>query len=160
MSKRIIGSAIAAGIFLLAVLGGGDSQPESADLNTSVPSVNQMATTEKTIEPVKPTCDGSSITAHCVADGVSYATYLYHPAIPEQSHTETVTTYEEQVTGYCTLCVDGTFSPSCATGRGACSHHGGVAQWNAPRYSSVPKRTTRTIVDSPAKEAYYEKVTE
>jgi tetratricopeptide (TPR) repeat protein len=35
-----------------------------------------------------------------------------------------------RVTGYVTRCCDG--STSMATGRGACSHHGGVCNWNEP----------------------------
>lgn len=40
----------------------------------------------------------------------------------------------KKVVGHCTLCNDGSYSPTCATGRGACSHHGGVRQYNAPIY--------------------------
>jgi tetratricopeptide (TPR) repeat protein len=35
---------------------------------------------------------------------------------------------------YQTVCCDGTFSPSNAKGRGACSHHGGVCDWDYPIY--------------------------
>lgn len=105
-----------------------------------------------------PVCDGTKITSKCKVDGVVYKTYLYHPAIAAKTHQETVTTYKEQVTGYCTLCADGTYSPSCATGRGACSWHGGVAQWNAPIKSSVPVYSTKLVVDAPAKEAYFDKI--
>ena len=35
---------------------------------------------------------------------------------------------------YQTVCCDGTDSPSNAKGRGACSHHGGVCNWNKPIY--------------------------
>ncbi len=42
------------------------------------------------------------------------------------------------ITGYCTLCNDGTYSPSCAVGRGACSWHSGVASYNAAEYRIVP----------------------
>ena len=42
------------------------------------------------------------------------------------------------VTGYCTLCNDGTFSPSCAVGRGACSYHSGVASYNVAEYRTIP----------------------
>lgn len=103
-------------------------------------------------------CNGTTVTRDCVADGINYSTYIYHPAVAEKSHTETVTTYEDEISGYCTLCNDGTFSPSCATGRGACSHHDGVAQRNAPRYTSVPKTSSTQVIDSPAQEAFFEKV--
>lgn len=112
----------------------------------------------KTKAKPKPTCDGKKVTSNCAVDGVSYKKYIYHAAIAEKSHAEQVTTYQKQVTGYCTLCQDGTYSPSCATGRGACSHHGGVAQWNAPRYSNVPVYSTKVVVDAPAIDAYTEKI--
>lgn len=105
-----------------------------------------------------PVCDGTSVTSRCRTDDGVYTTYVYHPAVAAKTHQETEVTYREEVTGYCTLCMDGTYSPSCATGRGACSHHGGVAQWNAPRTSKVPVNSSRLVVDVPAKEAYYDKV--
>ena len=105
-----------------------------------------------------PICNGTSVSANCKTDDGIYKTFVYHPAVAAKTHQETEVTYREEVTGYCTLCVDGTYSPSCATGRGACSHHGGVAQWNAPRISRVPVYGSRLVVDVPAKEAYYDKV--
>lgn len=158
MSKRVILGAVVAGFVLLGVIGGGD-QPASSNLDT-IQSDIISPTVEVAAEPIKPTCDGSAIAANCVVDGIAYATYIYHPAVPEKTRTETITTYRQEVASYCTLCNDGTFSPSCATGRGACSHHGGVAQWNAPRYRSVPVHDTRTVVDAPAQEPYYEKILE
>lgn len=104
-----------------------------------------------------PTCDGKIVQKDCKLSGKYYSIYIYHPAVPAQTHKETTTTYREVVVGYCTLCVDGTYSPSCATGSGACSWHGGVAQWNAPRYAEVPIESTKTVIDEPAKAAYYEK---
>jgi len=105
-----------------------------------------------------PVCDGTNVTSKCKADDGIYKTYVYHPAIAAKTHQETEITYREEVTGYCTLCVDGTYSPSCATGSGACSWHGGVAQWNAPRTSRAAVYGGKLIVDEPAKEAYYDKV--
>ncbi len=105
-----------------------------------------------------PVCDGTNVTSSCKADGGIYKRYVYHSAIAAKTHQETEVTYREEVTGYCTLCADGTYSPTCATGRGACSWHGGVAQWNAPRKSSVPVYGSKLVVDEPAKEAYYDKV--
>ncbi len=145
-------------VALLIVAFSSQSNPDTSNSVT-----NKANTSSNVTQPTpkqKPICDGTTVTASCAVDGISYSTYIYHPAVPEKSHTETVTTYEKEVAGYCTLCNDGTYSPSCATGRGACSHHGGVAQWNAPRYSSVPKTSTKTVIDSPAQEAYYEKVVE
>ena len=118
-------------------------------------------TVESEYKPApKPTCEGISILSSRIHDGVSYRTYIYSPAVTEKSHTEQATTYMREVVDYCTLCNDGTYSPSCATGRGAGSHHGGVAEWDAPRYANVPVYTNKTVIDVPAKDAYYEKVAE
>ena len=43
----------------------------------------------------------------------------------------------KRITGYITLCNDGTTSG--ATGRGACSWHGGVSEWNHPIYEEYRK---------------------
>jgi hypothetical protein len=64
----------------------------------------------------------------------------YKPGIPDR----------KEVVGYCTLCNDGTFSPSCAVGRGACSWHGGVSAYNVARY-----RTIQGTPEVKAKEATY-----
>lgn len=40
---------------------------------------------------------------------------------------------------YQTVCCDGSDSPSNAKGRGACSHHGGVCNWNKPIYQTYRK---------------------
>ena len=148
MKKRTTIISLVAGVIVLGIISSAAGQLQP--INTISPS--------KAAEKVTPACDGTIVTKNCAVEGVSYTTYVYHTAVPEKSHMETVTTYEEKVTSYCTLCDDGTYSPSCATGRGACSHHGGVAQWNAPRYSSVPVQSTQKVVDAPAQEAYYEKV--
>lgn len=103
-------------------------------------------------------CDGINVIENCEVDGVKYSTYKYYPAVEEVSHFESKITYTEEVTGYCTLCNDGTRSPTCATGRGTCSHHGGVAEWNAPIYNKVPHYEQVKIVDTPAVEARYDKV--
>ena len=113
---------------------------------------------ETSPEEKLPTCDGTKITENCEVDGIVYSIYKYYPAEEEKYHYETVTTYEKKITGYCTLCNDGTYSPTCATGRGACSHHGGVAQWNAPVYSNVAKKEEKKVIDSPATPERWEKV--
>lgn len=113
---------------------------------------------DKDSKTVNAECDGTLVTTHCTHEGQTYATYIYHPAVDEVSRVVTKVVYENKVIGYCTRCMDGTFSPSCATGRGACSHHGGVAQWNAPRYGSVPVTVKETVVDVSAAEEYVEKV--
>lgn len=157
MKKIIIGAVLASGLILSSIASGNDEK-----VNTESVQVHNVSETKdrKIAEKVSPTCDGTAVTADCIFEGVVYKTYVYHPAVPEKTHTETLTTYKEEVTGYCTLCADGTYSPSCATGRGACSHHGGVAQWNAPVYAKVPEYKTQTIIDSPAIDEYYEKVPE
>lgn len=160
MKKRTLVGILLVGTILSGVIGGNDSQPQSSSIDVSSDPEAASSITEEIVEKKKPICDGTTVTAHCTVDGVHYTTYIYHPAVAEKSHTETVTTYREEITGYCTLCNDGTYSPSCATGRGACSHHGGVAQWNAPRYSKVPEYSSKTVIDVPAQEAYYERVAE
>lgn len=156
MRRRFIG--IAAVIVVLAGLVGiTGSQPSTSTVQTAQPT-NSATPSGPKQEKITPTCDGKTVTSNCVIDSIEYTTYIYHPAVEEKSHTETVTTYREEIAGYCTLCQDGTYSPSCATGKGACSHHGGVAQWNAPRYTQVPEYSTKKIIDAPAVEAYYEKI--
>jgi hypothetical protein len=158
MNKRVAIGVISAGVLLLSAIG-----ISSNDQSSKLDSVHTSSTapaTENIPKKVIPTCDGTTVTTSCTLESISYKTYIYHPAVPEKTHTETVTTYQEEITGYCTLCSDGTYSPSCATGSGACSHHGGVAQWNAPISRNVPVNSTKTVVDAPAQEAYYEKVVE
>lgn len=59
---------------------------------------------------------------------------LESPAVPYQPRTPD----RKEVIGVCTLCNDSTFSPSCAVGRGACSHHGGVSAYGVERYRIIP----------------------
>lgn len=92
-------------------------------------------------------------------NGIEYQLYKYYPPEDEKYHYETKVTYETKIVGYCTLCRDGTRSPSCSTGRGTCSHHGGVAEWNAPIYDKVEHKEQVKIIDSPFKEERYEKIT-
>lgn len=56
------------------------------------------------------------------------AAVAYKPGTPDK----------KELIGYCTLCNDGTLSPSCAVGRGACSWHGGVSTYNYPEYRIIP----------------------
>ena len=158
MKKRAVVGIVSVGILLL-VAGSSGNKYQSSNLNNAE-IVDTSSAIKITTEKVTPICDGTAVTTNCALDSIKYTTYIYHPAVAEKSHTETVTTYKQEVASYCTLCNDGTYSPSCATGRGACSHHGGVAQWNAPRYKNVPEYSTKTVIDTPAQEAYYEKATE
>lgn len=159
MNKRLIAGIASIGVLMLGLIAATSSQPQTSGADSNR-SIYQSSATEEIKEKPKPTCDGSIVTTNCAKDGSNYSKYVLHEAIPEKSHTETVTTYRQEIRDYCTLCNDGTYSPSCATGRGACSHHGGVAEWNAPRYTQVPEYASRVIVDAPAVEAYYEKILE
>jgi hypothetical protein len=154
MKRLVITGIIAIGVLFLGVVGANTNKQNSTQTDSAAPAA--VVVPKKVI----PTCDGTTVTTTCTLDGATYKTYLYHPAVVEKSHTETVTTYQEEVTGYCTLCNDGSRSPSCATGSGTCSHHGGVAQWNAPITSNVPVNSAKTVVDAAAQDAYYEKVVE
>ena len=134
-----------------------ESSPTAVPAATVKPTKAPIATAKPTEETV-PTCNGLQIKHNCELQGVMYSTYIYHPAVAAKTHVETQTTTEQVVSGYCTLCNDGTYSPTCATGRGACSHHGGVAQFNAPVYSNQTSASEYTVVDSPAVDDYYETV--
>ncbi|HSW74888.1 MAG TPA: hypothetical protein VLG16_03390 [Candidatus Saccharimonadales bacterium] len=159
--KRTLIGLAASGILLLGVIGGANNaQTQNSNTPKNAAAASSPTIKATTAPKAKPICDGTSVTADCTVGGVNYSTYVYHPAIAEKSHTETVTTYQKQVTGHCTLCNDGTYSPSCATGRGACSYHGGVQEWNAPEYTNSPTYSTNTIIDAPAQAAYYDKVAE
>lgn len=90
------------------------------------------------IEQSTPSC-GTVDEGFCQASAEEYAyktlvspAIAAVPAVPDK----------KVITGYCTLCNDGTFSPSCAVGRGACSYHGGVNAYNVAAY--------RTITGTPA----------
>lgn len=122
----------------------------------SIPKTTPSPTPTPTPTPTPvPTCDGTTITTDCQVDGIVYSKFIYHPAIPESSHIEIVTTYENQIVDYQTLCNDGTWSPSNAKGKGACSHHGGVADYYAPVYRNVRVDTEQTVID-PGVDAWYE----
>jgi hypothetical protein len=154
MNKRTFIGLASAGVVLFGIIGAtSSSQPGESSLPKHG-TVSQSPSIEKqSASNAKLLCDGTTVTTNCEVDGVSYSTYVYHPAIAEKSHIEQVTTYQKQVTGYCTLCNDDTYSPTCATGSGACSHHGGVEEWNAPRYATVPVHSTKTVIDAPAQSA-------
>lgn len=158
--KGVVGAILAIGLLISLITSGADNQTSDTKSNFAEAYKNssKIESTKSPHVEKKVTCDGIVETKNCEFEGVKYSTYVYHQAVPEKSHQEQTTTYRQEITSYCTLCNDGTYSPSCATGRGACSHHGGVAQWNAPRYSQVPIVETKTVIDEPAKEAYIEKI--
>lgn len=150
-NKAKIIISICAIIFSIGVLNSGNQN----DVEKS-----QISAKEHSIpSPIKiKTCDGINVTKDCVYEGVMYSKYIYYPAKEEKSHIEKTTTYTQEISGYCTKCNDGTYSPSCAVGRGACSHHGGVAQYNAPIYKSVAHTNETKIIDEPVTEERYEKI--
>ncbi|MDD3048812.1 MAG: hypothetical protein PHQ89_02325 [Bacilli bacterium] len=145
----IIGIAVV--IWLLIVMIGNSNSQQTENFQNEIKDSKQ--TENKVV-----ICDGINITENCEIDGIKYLKYQYYPPVKEISHIETQTTYTKEITGYCTLCNDGTRSPSCSTGRGTCSHHGGVAQWNAPIYSTVSHYEQIKVIDSPAIAERYEKV--
>jgi hypothetical protein len=156
--KKVTTLGIVLGVVtMLGVIGSSGNNQSTGGVD-SVQSSKDVPISKSSVKKVIPTCDGKAVSESCVLKGIAYEKYIYHPAIAQKSHLETVTTYKEETTGYCTLCSDGTYSPTCATGRGACSWHGGVAQWNAPIVSQVPIESTKTIVDAPAKDAYIEMI--
>jgi len=158
MKKLLIIGVVVLGFIIFDAAGSISSHSQSSSVQNTQSTSTDSTKTTSTAKKIQVACDGTTVTTNCTVDGIDYTTYIYHPAVAEKSHTETVTTYKQEVTGYCTLCNDGTYSPSCATGRGTCSHHHGVAEWNAPEYSNVPVYSTKTVIDAPAQAAYYEKV--
>lgn len=81
-----------------------------------------------------PTCDSLN-EGLCQRSLGEYADkFLITPAVDFKPGTPDT----KVIIGYCTVCNDGTFSPSCAVGRGACSWHGGVAAYNVARYRTIP----------------------
>ncbi|NML40109.1 hypothetical protein HHL17_23115 [Chitinophaga sp. G-6-1-13] len=56
---------------------------------------------------------------------------------PAEKYHDKINPVRKRVTGYVTRCCDGT--TSYARGRGACSWHGGVCNWNEPQYETYRK---------------------
>ena len=141
-------------VFLLFSYGC-SSNSTSEEKHQTTADTEQAIQTTTTVSVPKTTPKPTTITTNCQVDGIVYSKYIYHPAIPESSHVEIVTTYENQIVDYKTQCNDGTWSPSNAKGKGACSHHGGVYDFYAPVYGSVRVDTEQTVID-PAVDAWYE----
>lgn len=112
---------------------------------------------EKITDLTLPTCDGTSVTKNCKYEGVKYKIYQYYPEVEEKSHFETTYTYENYEDS-CTLCVDGTWSPTCATGRGACSWHGGVQEYDATRITTKKIEHKNKVIDESYQKAYVHKI--
>lgn len=99
-----------------------------------------------------PACD-SLEEGFCQKTPVEYVyKTLITPAVAYQPGTPD----RKEIIGYCTLCNDGTFSPSCAVGRGACSWHDGVASYNVARYRTISG--TPAVQAKPAVYSYESKV--
>jgi hypothetical protein len=100
-------------------------------MQINAPIESQLA---QEVAKVTPSCD-SVDSGYCQQgqDVYAYKT-LVSPEVPYKPGTPD----KKVIAGYCTLCGDGTFSPSCAVGRGACSWHSGVAEYNAPEYRIIP----------------------
>lgn len=120
-------------------------------------STNANSMMEKITDLTLPTCDGTSVTKNCKYEGVKYKIYQYYPEVEEKSHFETTYTYENYEDS-CTLCVDGTWSPTCATGRGACSWHGGVQEYDATRITTEKIEHKSKVIDEPYQKAYVHKI--
>lgn len=120
----------------------------NAQIAERIQSINtpKEATEHARIDTLTPACDTVD-GGFCKQSTGAYAhktlvtsAVAYVPAVPDK----------KVIIGYCTLCGDGSFSPSCAVGRGACSWHGGVAAYNVERY-----RTVKGTPEVPAQPAVY-----
>ena len=158
--KNIINKVIViiAGLFIIGMLGTNFSEDATTDYNIKSNEVKINASDQTKVENIVEICDGVNIIKDYELDGIKYILYKYYPAEEETFHYETEVTYEKKIVGYCTLCNDGTRSPSCSTGSGTCSHHGGVAEWNAPIYKEVAHEEKTKVIDSPAKDERYETI--
>ncbi len=119
-------------------------------------SVSQTVVSEN-LEEVILQCDGVSITEDCEFEGILYSVYKYHDEVPEKFHYEQkIAGYNQVVVGYCTMCNDGTRSPSCSVGSGTCSHHGGVKEYDAPIYEEEPYYENVKVIDIKYQAAWHE----
>lgn len=86
------------------------------------------------IKQATPLCD-SVASGFCQREsGIYYNKVLITPEVPYRPSTPD----RHELIGFCTRCRDGSLSPSCAVGSGACSWHGGVAAYNEPQYKTIP----------------------
>src|SRR5690606_8070655 len=104
MKRIIIG--IVSGVVLLAALTTNTTDPQLLETDPSVFNAVNSETTNapNSVPEAKPVCDGLTVASDCEVDGVTYSKYLYHPAVPEKTRTETTTTYKDEISSYCTLC--------------------------------------------------------
>lgn len=86
MKKLHVIGAVTAGVVLLSALGGGGSKQTPSSTSGPQKSDSTSSVSEPAVKIV-PICDGSTVTTNCTVDSVSYKTYIYHPEVPEKSHT-------------------------------------------------------------------------
>lgn len=108
-----------------------DTQIKSRIVQLNAPKEAALVTE---ISKSTPSCD-SLDEGYCQqTPGVFVYKTLVTAAVPYKPGTPD----RKEVIGYCTLCNDGTWSPSCAVGRGACSWHSGVQAYNVAEYRTIP----------------------
>jgi hypothetical protein len=108
-----------------------DAEIAKRIVKINAPEETVMANTVKTDTP---TCDSIDM-GFCQQ---SAEVYVYKTLVTPAVEGKPAIPESKAITGYCTLCNDGSRSPTCATGSGTCSHHWGVAEWNAPEYRIIP----------------------
>lgn len=116
-------------------LNGGIHYLSDSQISTLSSEINAPleASMSDTISKSTPSCNTAE-SGYCEQSaGIYVDKELVTPAVAFQAGTPDT----QVIVGYCTLCADGTFSPSCAVGRGACSYHGGVAEYNVAEYRTV-----------------------
>jgi len=109
------------------------SDAEVADRITKLNAPHEAQLLEK-IKSGTPACDALDKGFCQKGEGGYFYKTLTTAAVPYKPGTPD----KKEITSYCTLCNDGTFSPSCAVGRGACSWHDGVTSYNVPQYRVIP----------------------
>lgn len=127
----------------------------NAQISKRIEKINAPKETAKAVEISRSTPSCNTIeNGFCQRSHEDYAykslitpAVVYKPGTPDS----------REITGYCTLCNDGTFSPSCAVGRGACSYHLGVQDYNVVEYKTIagtPAVPAKPAVYSYASKSY------
>lgn len=108
------------------------------DIKNRITQINAPADTKmkEAVSISTPLCE-SVETGFCKSNSYGADWYQYKTVVKPAVAYVAGTPDKQVLEGYCTLCNDGTFSPSCAVGRGACSYHSGVDAYNVPSYSTV-----------------------
>ncbi|MFZ2560542.1 MAG: hypothetical protein WAW91_02845 [Candidatus Nanoperiomorbaceae bacterium] len=143
---------------------------------THKPSSSQNTTASQNSGSKLPTCDGTSVTSNCEVDGTKYSKYVYHPSVATITHVVQHPAVTHTVT-HCTPANEGKYAGSCATARCAdgsytganpsyswtCNYHGGVVAvgpFNDTEPVTDQAAYDKTVTNTPAQAAYYDKVTE